>query len=318
MLKWEKLGKIFDPTEIKNRDWLNDFAQCTSTLVCDDYVRVYFSCRPPVDKDGQFVSYTSYLDLDRTNLKKIIKVADEPILQLGELGTFDEFGIYPSSILKQSNNIYFYYAGWTRMASVFANVAIGVAISNDGGTTFDRIGKGPILSRTVNEPFQVSGPKVRIYDDKFYMFYISGEEWLISKQGKTETIYKIKMATSDDGINWNRNGKAMLGDILGAQECQAGPDVFYHLGKYHMYFSYRYGLDFRGNDRGYRIGYAYSEDLENWTRDDDNIGIKLSDEGWDSKDMHYPHVFELDGNHYMLYNGNNFGRYGFGIAILEN
>jgi len=317
MFKWKKLGKIFDPTEVIGRSWLNDFAQCTSTLISDDYVRVYFSCRPPVDDNGQFVSYTSYLDLDRHNLKKIIKVADEPILQLGELGAFDEFGIYPSSILKLNKEVYFYYAGWTRMKSVFANVAIGIAFSIDNGTTFNRIGKGPIMSRTLNEPFQVSGPKVRLFNSKFYMFYISGEKWLLSKEGLPETIYKIKMATSLDGIRWERDGKAVLENILGDQECQAGPDVFYLNGLYHMYFSYRYGLDFRGNDRGYRIGYAYSYDLKNWTRDDHNAGIGLSTEGWDSTDMHYPHVFELDENYYMLYNGNNFGRYGFGIAILE-
>ena len=83
-----------------------------------------------------------------------------------------------------------------------------------------------------------------------------------------------------------------------------------------MYFSYRYGLDFRGNDRGYRIGYAYSNDLINWVRDDENVGIGLSESGWDSQDMHYPHVFECDGITYMLYNGNEFGRYGFGLAKL--
>jgi hypothetical protein len=31
----------------------------------------------------------------------------------------------------------------------------------------------------------------------------------------------------------------------------------------------------------------------------------------------YPHVFQLDGAVYMLYNGNEFGRAGFGMAILE-
>jgi hypothetical protein len=30
----------------------------------------------------------------------------------------------------------------------------------------------------------------------------------------------------------------------------------------------------------------------------------------------YPHVFECDGKVYLLYNGNEFGRYGFGLAEL--
>jgi predicted GH43/DUF377 family glycosyl hydrolase len=86
-----------------------------------------------------------------------------------------------------------------------------------------------------------------------------------------------------------------------------------------MYFVYRYALNFRKNkERGYRIGYAYSHDLINWIRDDNNVGISYSETGWDSEMHHYPHVFELDGNYYMLYNGNDFGKYGFGLAGMEN
>ena len=93
--------------------------------------------------------------------------------------------------------------------------------------------------------------------------------------------------------------------------------MFFYDGKYHMYFSYRYGLDFRSANRGYRIGYAYSWDLINWTRDDESSGISLSSSGWDSTDMHYPHIFEVNGNYCMLYNGNEFGKHGFGLAMME-
>jgi predicted GH43/DUF377 family glycosyl hydrolase len=316
MFKWKKLGQTFDPTTIKDRPWMHEFAQCTSTLIFDDFVRVYFSCRPPRDENGQFVSYTSFVDFDRKDLTKIVRVAEKPILELGDLGTFDEFGVYPSSVIKFNNLIYFYYAGWTRLVSIFSDVAIGVAVSEDG-ETFHRLGKGPILSRTLNEPFQASGPKVRFFNKKFYMYYIAGERWVLNNSGKSESIYKIRLAISEDGLNWKRTGDNIIPTILEDDECQAGPDVFYHNEKYHMYFSYRYGLDFRNNDRGYRVGYAYSNDLINWTRDDENVGIKLSEIGWDSKDMHYPHVFELDGKTYMLYNGNEFGRFGFGLAVLN-
>jgi hypothetical protein len=85
-----------------------------------------------------------------------------------------------------------------------------------------------------------------------------------------------------------------------------------------MYFAYREGLEFRTQiGRGYKIGYAYSDDLIKWTRDDKSAGISYSSEGWDSTMHHYPHIFELNGNYYMLYNGNDFGKYGFGLAILE-
>lgn len=316
MFKWKKLGRVFNPTETYNKPWMKEFAQCTSTLVFDDFVRVYFSCRPQRDENGLYVSYTSFIDLDRKDLFKIVNLAEKPILDLGELGTFDEFGIYPTSTIRIGKQVFLYYAGWTRNTSVFANVAIGLAISNDNGVTFQRFAKGPILSRSANDPFVVSGPKVRKFNDKWYLYYLAGEKWIMSK-GNSEVIYKIKMATSDDGIEWKRINRNIIDFSLEVNECQAGPDVFFYDGKYHMFFSYRYGLDFRNNDRGYRIGYAHSNDLFNWVRNDDNAGITLSEHGWDSGMMLYPHIFELDGKVYMFYNGNKFGKYGFGIAILE-
>ena len=69
--------------------------------------------------------------------------------------------------------------------------------------------------------------------------------------------------------------------------------------------------------RNRKIGYAYSKDLINWTRDDSKVGIGLSESGWDSEMVAYPHVFELDGEIYMLYIGNEVGRYGFGLAKLK-
>jgi hypothetical protein len=85
-----------------------------------------------------------------------------------------------------------------------------------------------------------------------------------------------------------------------------------------MYFVYREGLDFRTTfGRGYKIGYATSINLIDWNRKDKEAGIEYSKEGWDSTMHHYPHVFELNGKYYMIYNGNEFGKYGFGLAILK-
>jgi hypothetical protein len=85
-----------------------------------------------------------------------------------------------------------------------------------------------------------------------------------------------------------------------------------------MYFCFRYATDFRNNrDKAYRIGYAFSDDLEIWTRDDDSVGIDVSEGSWDSDMLCYPHVFNCEDKIYMLYNGNEFGRFGFGLAVLE-
>ena len=320
-MKWKKLGHIFNPTTWDDgieREWMKSHSQCASTLVFDDFVRIYFSSRYDKDKDGQATSVTTFLDVERNNLKKIIRVSDRPVLELGELGQFDENAVYPTSVIRHNDKVLLYYAGWSRCKTVPFNTSVGMAISHDDGKTFKRYAKGPILSAGPHEPFVVSGPKIRKFNNKFFMYYLAGNQW-IENNDSPEIVYKNRMATSDDGINWKRENRNIIKDFYDEYECQAGPDVFKYKDIYHMYFVYRQGLNFRSEvNRGYKIGYATSKDKYNWIRDDANVGIHYSDKGWDSKMHHYPHVFELDKKHYMLYNGNDFGRYGFGLAVLED
>lgn len=317
MFKWKKLGRVFNPQEVEDRDWLKEFAQAPSVLIFDDFVRVYFSCRPLPDKNGQYVSYSAFVDLNRDNLFEIINLSKKPILELGGLGMFDEFGTYPTSVIRNGEEILAYYGGWTRCESVPFNVAIGLAVSRDNGITFKKLGAGPMLSYSVNEPFILSGPKVRKFNDRWYLWYIAGKKWIVA-DGKPEPVYKIRMATSDDGINWVKFNKDLIENKIEENEAHASPDVFFYKGKYHMFFCYRYSANFRGKEKGYRIGYASSDDLTHWIRDDAKAGIDISLDGWDSEMISYPHVFELDGNLYMFYLGNQVGRFGFGLAKLED
>lgn len=316
MFKWQKLGRVFIPQNVPDRVWLKEYAQAPATLVFDRFVRVYFSSRPLPDENGQYVSYSSYVDFDRHNLTKIVNIADAPILELGDIGTFDEFGTYPVSVIREGKKVLAYYGGWARCESIPFTVSIGAAVSYDEGVTFEKLGEGPMLTCDINDPFVLSGPKIRIFEGKWYLWYVAGTKWQ-KYEGKSEAVYKIRYATSSNGKDWVRNGLNLIEDVLGSDECQASPDVFFHENRYHMFFCYKHGLNFRGNARGYRIGYAVSEDLENWFRDDSKAGLELSNNGWDNQSVSYPHVFEVDGEIYMLYLGNEFGRYGFGLAKLE-
>jgi hypothetical protein len=236
---------------------------------------------------------------------------------LGELGTFDEFGTNPVSVITWENEIRAYYAGWTRCESVPFNAAIGLAISTNGGKMFNRLGKGPILSYSPDEPFVLGSPKIRIFNNTWYLWYSAGKKWN-KNDSKPEPVYKIRMATSLDGIHWTKNKKDLLENKLEEDECQASADVLFYKGMFHMFFSFRHNINFRDLDKGYRIGYAYSDDLFNWTRQDSIAGIKKSETGWDSESVSYPYVFELDGKIYMFYQGNEMGKFGFGLAQLKD
>jgi hypothetical protein len=316
MFNWRKLGKVFAPQEVRGRSWLREFAQAPATLIFDDIVRVYFSCRPPADANGQYVSYSAYVDLDRSDMFNIRHVAEQPILALGGLGEFDEFGTYPVSVIRDGDLVRAYYAGWTRCESVPFNVAIGAATSSDEGRTFSKLGPGPVLGFSPNEPFVLSGPKIRRFNNIWCLWYIAGRKWKLV-DGRAEPVYKIRMATSHDGLQWSRLDRDLIESRLEEDEAQASPDVIYADGKYHMFFCYRYSSHYRGKENGYRIGYASSLNLTDWVRDDTKAGIGVSENGWDREMVSYPHVFELDGKTYMAYLGDQVGRYGFGLAVLE-
>jgi hypothetical protein len=316
MFNWKKLGRVFEPQAVSGRPWMREFAQAPATLVLDDVVRVYFSCRPPADASGQYVSHSAYVDLDRADPLQVRDVAPEPILRLGGLGEFDEFGTYPVSVIRDGSLVRAYYAGWTRCESVPFNVAIGTAVSADGGKTFEKLGNGPVLSYSPDEAFVLSGPKIRRFGQRYYLFYIAGRKWK-RIDGRAEPVYKIRMATSDDGIAWHKYGRDLIESRIEDDEAQASPDVFFAGGRYHMFFCYRYSSHFRSRQFGYRIGYAWSANLVDWVRDDAKAGIDVSEEGWDSEMISYPHVFDLDGRVYMAYLGNQVGRHGFGLALLD-
>lgn len=313
-LKWKKNGLLFNPKDHKTPKWMNEFAQAPHVLKFDKFFRVYFSCRPKADQNGQYVSYSAFVDFDYDF--KIINISNKPILKLGKLGTFDEFGTYPVSVIKKNDEFYAYYAGWTRCESVPFNTAIGFAKSKNPDS-FEKIGDGPLITYSQDEPFVISGPKIRFFNNKYYLFYISGSQWILDNQ-KPEPVYKIRLAISDDGINFKKHNKSLILDKLNEYEAQASPDVFYKNNKYHMFFCFRGGQEYRGKKNGYRIGYAWSIDLINWNRNDNYVGIDVADSGFDNEMISYPHVFEINEKIHMLYLGNSVGKEGFGWATLEN
>ena len=320
MFTWRKLGHIYNPCDDTNRPaWRWNFAQGVNSILFDDYVRVYFCCREKPNKLGQTVSRICFADLDKKCLTRVIRVSDRPVMEVGGLGCFDEFGMYPFTAVRYENRIYGYYGGITRCESVPFNAAIGGAISHDGGNTFIKMGKGPVISYSHDEPFTVGSPKVRIFNNKWYMFYTAGREWRIT-DNQPEVYYKLRMAISDDGINWHKLGRDIIADKIGVTEAQACGDVTYRNEKYHMFFCYRASQDFRRNPvYSYRIGYAVSKDLLTWNRMDELASIDVSPEvdAFDHEMVAYPHLFDVDKRTYMLYLGNEVGKFGFGLALLE-
>ena len=111
--------------------WMREYAQSPSVVIFETFIRVFVCSRARADAKGQYVSRLGFIDLRRDNLFEILRICEKPVLALGELGTFDEFGNYPVSVIRNGTEIRAYYAGWTRCETVPFNAAIGLAISKD-------------------------------------------------------------------------------------------------------------------------------------------------------------------------------------------
>ena len=317
-MKWTKLGQIFNPTEHQLPNGCEEFAQSPQALVFPDFVRIYFSTRQRDPLNGKFRSHIAYVDFDKT-FEKILGISQHTVIPLGELGNFDEHGIFPINVLRDGNRVLAYTCGWSRRVSVSVETSTGFAVSEDAGKTFTKLGNGPIMSSSLDEPFLVGDSFVLKEADGYHMWYIYGSRWIDNPHEESARVYKIAYASSKDGISWRRDSKHIIPDHLNADECQALPTVLKIGKRYHMYFCYREAMGFRKNRaRGYRLGHAFSDDGRTWSRMDKVPGLEFSASGWDSDMICYPHIFSCGNNIYLLYNGNEFGRHGFGIARLES
>ena len=195
-MKWEKLGKIFNPLDHKLANNCIEFAQSPQTLVFDDFVRIYFSTRETDPKNGKFLSHIAFVDISK-DFKTVLHISKENVIKLGELGTFDEHGIFPINILKDKDKILAYTCGWSRRVSVSVETSTGLAISNDNGLTFNKIGDGPILTSSLNEPFLVGDSFVAIFEGIYHMWYMFGTRWIDTKDEGAARVYKIAHATSN-------------------------------------------------------------------------------------------------------------------------
>lgn len=304
---WLKKGVILN---IENyNDWMVSHACVPTAINIDENtVRIFYA---PRNKNGK--SIPTYFDVEAGNPTKVKYIHNKPILELGELGTFDDDGIMPCSAVRVSENcIYLYYVGWNPSVSVPYRNAIGLAISNDNGQTFERAFQGAIVERNKLEPFFTASPYVLKENDKWHLWYASSTGFVVVN-GKPEPLYEIKYAYSIDGIDWIRPNITCIPPSK-PYECTARPTVIKEDGIYKMWFTFRGSFDYRDGSESYKIGYAESKDAVNWIRNDEVSGIDLSEEGWDSKMQTYPSVIEIAAKKYLFYNGNGFGKTGIGLA----
>ncbi len=292
--------------------WWRSHAQCPTVLaLSDSFWRVYFAAR-----DANNQSRIIYADFDPSQGMRLVRLETQPLLELGPQGAFDSAGMGPSVALFVGDRIFLYYIGISLRRDVPHQLAIGLAISQDGGASFRRAGPGPVLSTGPFDPYFASTPHVAYRDGEFRMHYMSGVAW--ERHGDVfDARYLVKWARSTDGISWTTEDRVALGFADDAETALARPWVVGWKNGYHMWFCRR-GLR-RGDpdfERPYRLGYAQSVDGRIWRRDDDRLSFENPPRpgDWDAAMQAYPCVVPHRAELFAFYNGNGFGQTGFGFA----
>jgi hypothetical protein len=298
-IRWKKQGMVICPDP--RLPWAQTHCMIpTPQMMEGGLIRVFFSGRDALNR-----SNIGFAILDLNDNAKLIDYSSEPVLVPGDLGCFDDNGVTPSCIKEINGKLHLYYIGWNPGSTVRMHLFGGLAISEDGGKTFERWSRAPIIERCQTDPFLNTAPWVVQADDEYRMYYVSGCGW----RHKDLPRYNIKMARSHDGRTWQRDGHVCIDFRNDAENALARPYVIFEDNVWKMWFAHK--------GEAYRLGYAESINGVDWKRQDEFTGLDVSESGFDSEMIAYASVVQHNGQHFMFYNGNNYGFDGIGLAVEE-
>jgi predicted GH43/DUF377 family glycosyl hydrolase len=302
--RWKKSGLLFDPQD--KIPGITHAAVPVALALNSSTQRIFFSGR-----DSQNRSLPFFFDLNMEDLS-VSNIQQDPVLPLGNLGTFDDSGVMPSCVVQVHGKYYLYYIGWNLGVTVPFRNSIGRAVSTDG-LNFKKEFEGPVLDRNETEPHFSASCSVRYESGIWKAWYLNCVKWEL-ENNKPKHSYHIKYAESNDGIHWERNGIIAIDFKNKFEYAISVPRVFKKENGYVMWYSYRGSAD----SENYKIGFAESRDGINWTRKDEWVNLPSGPLNWDREMQCYPCIVNYKHKLYMLYNGNGYGKTGIGIAELEN
>lgn len=302
MATWRKLGLVWRPCG--RHWWARGYAHMpTPELLDERTLRVYFAVL-----DQYKFGRPAWVDVDARNPTHVLREATEPLLDLGEPGTFDDSGVVPSYFAPVAGRRCLYYIGWQRCERVPYKMFTGLAEPHAGG--YRRASAAPLIDRTGAEPFLRANPSILIEEGRYRAWYVSATGWT-TVADQPYPLYVIRHAESADGRHWSDDGPICIAHEGPEEFGISRPWVLRDADCYRMWYSVR------SRCAPYRIGYAESADGLRWERKDDEVGMQRSADGWDAEMICFPAVIDVHGRRLMFYNGNRHGATGFGVAILE-
>ena len=303
-MRWRKLGLLYAPDG--RSEWARTHAMIPTPLwLSGDVLRLYVS-----HLDEHSVGRIGYVDLRASDPTRPLAVAERPVLDIGSPGTFDDNGVVPCCMIRDTAGLRLYYSGFQKQTKIPYTIFSSVATGDASGAAFARASAAPLLDRTESELFFRAAPFVLHEDGRWRMWYIGGGGWTDDGKGKLLPRYSLRHTQSQDGLDWRDPSVECL-TPNGPDEIGFGrPFILRQTSGYRMWYSIR-------KRNGYGLGYAESADGLGWVRKDEAAGIACSDKGWDSEMICYTAVVPADGKWLMFYNGNGYGRTGVGVAVAD-
>lgn len=302
-MKWNKKGLIFSKDTF-NLDWYKKNSMVPTPYMRNGVLRLFVAM---CDKDNY--GRAGYVDLNPDNPSEILGYSRKPVLDLGETGTFDEHGILPSSLIEEGGRLYMYYCSYQKQLTVPYNIYSGLAVSDDNGDSFKRVMNVPVLDRINNELHQRSAIEIMKCGKKYRIWYTANIGW-IDNGIHIVPKYDIKCIESDRLDVWLGEPRPAL-ELKDDEYGLTSPQVFFEDGIYKMVYS------IRSISKGYRMGYAESDDGIVFDRQDYKMDIDVSESGFDSEMICYGKLFRHNGKTYLFYCGNHYGMGGIGYAVME-
>ncbi|QDP72345.1 hypothetical protein FOG18_07130 [Legionella israelensis] len=304
-MKWKKHGLVFQHKQETQGDWCVSSALTpTPILLNSETIRVYAGFR---DKEG--TSRIGYVDLDAADPFRIKKVSEQPVLDIGRAGCFDDNGVILGDIIPYRDHYRMYYVGFQRVKKAKFLAFTGVADSKDNGENFERISEAPVLDRAHGATTIRAVHSVLFENSVWKIWYAAGDDWCFINNTPYPR-YNIWYTESDDGVSFLQKNSLCI-DVEGDEYRIGRPSVYKRNGQYYMFYT-------KGTTSGkdYFPGLAVSNNGINWERTDNELGLSLSKEGFDSIHLCYPRLVTVENKTYCFYNGNNMGVDGFGLAEL--
>ena len=305
-MHWKKHGLVYRPD--RSLSWAQSHAMIPTPVRIDsERIRIFItSC------DVSGIGRPGYVDVSAADPRRVLSVGKVPLLAIGDPGTFDENGVLTCSVAKGSEGeMLMYYVGFELGTKIRYRLLTGLAVSHDQGETFTRVKKTPVLERSDRELYFRCGPCCIKETHGFKMWYVGGDRWMDVK-GKQMPVYDIRYIESEDGYTWPERGEVQISIT---QEDEHGFGRPYVIpkpqGGYRLFYSVR-----RISCGAYRMGYAESVDGKNWVRMDEKINLDVSPGAFDSDAIMYAAPIQIGEKLLVFYNGNDFGREGFGLAEL--